>query len=219
MWTPQHPLSADFRLILPDLHGHASLDQLGAAALSALDHAGIERAHVCGISMGGLIAQWLALNAPQRVVRVVLANTAARIGTSAAWQERADHVRRHGMAAIADFVLGRFFGAAFTAANPDLVARFRSQLMTMNPHAYAACCDALGDADLTADVAQITSPTLVIAGSSDLSTPPDLAQALAAAIPRARLLTLPAAHLSSVEQPHSFTGALADHLLAGAFHG
>ncbi len=113
------------------------------------------------------------------------------------------------MAAIAEAVLGRFFEPGF---DPDIVARFRDRLMTIDVAGYAGCCAALRDSDLTSNLGAIASPTLVITGQADMSTPPAQGQALADAIPGARLVSLPAAHLSSVEQADVFTEALLEHL-------
>ena len=219
MWDPQMQILArSFRVVAPDARGHGrsggpsgdyALDQLGRDVLAVLDAAGIDRAHVCGLSMGGLVAQWLAIHAPARVGRLVLANTASRIGSEALWQQRLAAVREGGMAAIADAVLGRFFQPGF---DPDIVARFRDRLMTTDVAGYAGCCAALRDADLTAQLGMIASPPLVIVGQHDMSTPPAQGQALAASIPGARLVSLPAAHLSSVEQADMFTKVLLEHL-------
>ncbi len=212
-----------FRVIVPDARRHGAsaapegaytLDRLGRDALALLDHAGMDVAHVCGISMGGLVAQWLAIEAPARVGRLVLANTASRIGSVASWQEREAVVRDQGLAAIADTVLARFFGAAFRSARPAVVARFRERLLSTPAQGYAGCCAALREADLSAQSDGIACRTLVIAGDEDVSTPPALSQALAAAIPGARLLVLPASHLSNVEQEAAFSGALFEHLMA-----
>ncbi|WP_428395145.1 3-carboxy-cis,cis-muconate cycloisomerase [Lichenicoccus sp.] len=223
LWTPQiRALSQDFRMIVPDLRGHGdtcapsapvTLGRLGRDALVILDHARVRRAHVCGISLGGAIAQWLAIEAPERVDRLVLANTAARIGSHVAWQEREALVRTQGMAAVAPAVIGRFFGPDFRKAHPDVASEFLRRLVSMPADGYAACCAALRDADLTARLGAIASPTLVIGGSHDESTPPALAEALAAGIAGARLLIIDAAHLSNLECPAVFNDALREHLL------
>jgi 3-oxoadipate enol-lactonase len=221
MWAPQtSPLCDQFRVIVPDLRGHGAsgapdgpytLDRLGQDAIALLDHAGIAQAHLCGISLGGVIGQYLATTWPARIAHLVLANTAARIGTTQSWQDRETTVRAQGTSAIADTVLGRFFSPAFTEANPQTVAQFRTTLLATPAQGYAGCCAALRHADLTASAASIAAPTLVIGGATDQSTPPDQARALAAAIPHAHLLMLDAAHLSNIEQPAAFTAALLAH--------
>ena len=223
LWTPQiRALSQNFRMIVPDLRGHGdtraaatpvTLGRLGQDALAILDDARVRRAHVCGISLGGAIAQWLAIEAPERVDRLVLANTAARIGSHATWQERETLVRTQGMAAVAPAVIGRFFGPDFRQAHPEIASGFLRRLLDMPTDGYAACCAALRDADLTARLGTIASPTLVIGGSHDESTPAALAEALAAGIPGARLLIIDAAHLSNIECSAAFNDALREHLL------
>ena len=217
MWSPQIGALQDcFRLIVPDARGHGesaapdgpySLDQLGRDALA------VQAAHVCGISMGGMVAQWLAAHAPRRVRQLVLANTALRIGAANSWREREAAVRDRGMQAIAEAVLDRFFGPAFASECPETVARFRERLLTTNALGYAGCCAALRDADLTLQAGSIAAQTLVIAGSQDVSTPAIQSQALADAIRHARLTVLRSAHLSNIAQPAAFTQALVEHFV------
>jgi 3-oxoadipate enol-lactonase len=224
MWDAQvAALAGRFRVIRFDTRGHGrsdapageySLARLAADAAGVLDAAGAERAHVCGLSLGGAVGQQLALDAPARVERLVLANTAARIGNAEGWQARMDAVASGGLEGIADMALGRFFDEGFRTAHPDVIARFRQMLLANPAHGYIGCCAALRDADLRDRVAAITSPTLVIGGALDVSTPPDVTDALAGSIPGARAITLPAAHLSNVEAPEAFTAALQDFLTA-----
>jgi 3-oxoadipate enol-lactonase len=222
MWAPQiEALAGAFRIVAPDARGHGdsavpqgdtTLDRLGRDVLDVMDALGIARANVCGLSMGGLTAQWLALAAPARVGRLVLANTASRIGGEQSWRERAAAVRAQGMAGVADAVLARFLGEAFRRAQPETAERFRQTLLRTAPAGYAACCAALRDADLSGRIGGIDHPTLVIGGHGDVSTPPEQARALQAGIPRATLLMLDSAHLSNVEQSAAFTAALRAHL-------
>ncbi len=192
--------------------GDYTLDQLGGDALAVLDAFGVRRAHLCGLSMGGVTAQWLAIHAPQRVDRLILANTASRVGSFESWQARRDLVLEQGLQAIADLAMERFFSPAFRLARPEVVTSFREGLLACDPVGYAGCCAALRDANLTPSLDRITAPTLVIGGAEDISTPPDQTLALARTIPRARHVLLPAAHLSNVEQPQAFTAALLSHL-------
>jgi len=222
MWAPQiEALAPTMHILALDTRGHGgsaaphgdyTLELLARDALALLDALGVARAHVCGLSLGGAMAQFLAIHAPARVGRLVLANTAARIGSAEAWRDRAATVLERGMAAIADTTMARFFSPGFHAAHPDMVAKFRAGLIATDAHGYAACCAALRDADQTADLPRIAAPTLVIGGTTDPSTPPDQASALAAAIPGARLSLLDCAHLSNIEQPDAFTAALRFHL-------
>lgn len=221
MWRPQREALAGWRAIRLDLRGHGgsddpagdySADRLARDALAVLDALQVERAVICGLSLGGLVAQQLALMAPERVRGLVLANTAARIGTAEAWRDRARLVQDEGLAAIADMAMGRLFSERFRADEPSTTAAFRERLLTMSPAGYAGCCAALRDADLRPELASMTAPTLVIAGALDVSTPPDQMRELAAALPDARYVELDAAHLSNVERPAAFAAALRQHL-------
>ncbi len=218
MWDPQmRALAGRFRVVAPDARGHGrsgvptgdyTLERLGRDVLAILDASGIGQAHLCGLSMGGLVAQWLAIYAPARVDRLVLANTASRIGSGPLWRQRQAALQEGGMAAISEAVLGRFFQPGFS---PAIVSRFRTRLLTTQVEGYAGCCAALRDGDLTAKLGMIASPSLVIVGQHDMSTPPEQGQAIANSIPGARRLSLPTAHLSSVERADAFTGALLEH--------
>jgi len=227
MWDAQAgALAGRFRIIRFDARGHGAsdapdgdytLDRLGRDALAVLDAAGVGkegagRAHICGLSLGGVTAQWLAIHAPAHVNRLILANTAARVGTAESWQARLDTVKSQGMTAIADAVMGRFFCDAFRAAHPAIVETFRHILLRTAPQGYAGCCAALRDADLSHAPGKITAPTLVIGGRLDASTPPAQAEALANGIKGARLTLLDTAHLSNIEQTAAFTAAVIKHL-------
>lgn len=224
MWDAQaSALAGRFRVIRYDARGHGgsdapagdySLDELGGDAVAVLDAARVARAHVCGLSLGGLTAQWLAIHAPKRVERLVLANTAARIGAAQGWRDRMAAVGEGGLEAIADLALGRFFSEAFRAGSPETVASFRRALVSTPAHGYAGCCAALRDADLRGEVGAIAAPTLIIAGALDVSTPPAQARELAGGVSDSRLIVLDAAHLSNVERPGGFTAALTDHMEA-----
>lgn len=222
MWDAQEQAFAGrFRVIRPDIRGHGAsdapdgdytLEQLGRDAVSVLDGLGISCAVVCGLSLGGLVAQEVALRAPDRLSGLVLANTAARIGSADAWNQRANVVRAEGLAAIADIAMARFFSDAFRAAAPETEAGFRDRLLSTSTVGYAGCCAALRDADLVAEIGGIATPTLVIGGRMDVATPPEQTRELAAAIPYAAYIELDAAHLSNVERPDDFTAALRGRL-------
>jgi 3-oxoadipate enol-lactonase len=224
LWQPQRAAFArSFRLVRYDTRGHGrsqappgpyTLDRLGRDALAVLDAAGASRAHVCGISLGGLPAMWLGIHAPRRVERLVLANTAARIGTPELWEERMASVRAQGMAALADAAMPRWFTPAFRERDPARVEALRSAVAACPVEGYAGCCAALRDADLTAAIGGIAAATLVVAGAHDPATPPSAAEGLRDRIPGARLVTLDAAHLSNVEAAGAFTSAVMAFLLA-----
>jgi 3-oxoadipate enol-lactonase len=224
LWDAQVAALAEHAPVLrPDLRGHGAapkpkgdyrLDDLIGDAVSVLDAAGVARAVVCGLSLGGLVAQGLALRAPERVSGLVLANTAPRIGAPEVWGQRAEVVRTQGLAAIAEMAMARFFSESFRREQPEVVAGFRERLIAASAAGYAGCCAVLRDTDISTEVARIRAPTLVLAGANDVSTPPDQLRALADTIPGARYRELDAAHLSNIEQPAAFTAEVRSFLEA-----
>jgi 3-oxoadipate enol-lactonase len=221
MWRGQAEALAGRRVISPDLRGHGAsgapageygLDRLARDVVAILDALKVERAVVCGLSLGGLIALEMALRAPGRVLGLVLANTSARIGSRDAWADRARVVLDEGVAAIADLAMTRFFSDAFRGAAPTTVSMFRERLLATPADGYAGCCAALRDADLRGEGGAIACPSLVIGGRLDVSTPPEQTLALADDIAGARYVELNAAHLSNVEQPAAFNAALLRYL-------
>jgi 3-oxoadipate enol-lactonase len=214
LWKPQlDAMSLLFRIIRYDTRGHGAsdapagaytLDQLGLDALAILDAAGARRAHICGLSLGGLTAMWLGVHAPDRVASLVLASTGARIGNALLWQERIEQVKISGVGALAEAAMGRWFTHAFREAHPDIVARFYQMLATSPAEGYASCCAAIRDADLRAEIGTIAAPTLVIAGTHDPVTPPADAEAIRARVRGARVSLLDAAHITNVEQADAF---------------
>ncbi len=226
MWQPQVDARADrFRLIRLDTRGHGrapspdgpyALADLGGDVIDVLDHLGLDTVHLCGLSLGGLTALWVALHHPDRLRTLTAANTAARVGSAEGWAARIDAVRTHGLAGIRDDVLERFFAAGFDVAQPVAFADAQRAFTTADGEGYAACCAALGDADLRDEVQRIAVPTLVVGGVLDVATPPSDAEWLAARIPGAELVVLDdAAHLSNLDQPAAFTAALAQHVEGG----
>jgi 3-oxoadipate enol-lactonase len=225
LWDPQmEAWCAGFRVIRHDWRGHGSsdapqgpytLDHLGADAISILDACGIDRAHVCGESLGGIVALWLAARHPDRIGRAVFANTAARIGTAELWQARADAVLTGGMQAVTDIVMERFFSAEFRRWRPEVVRHVGEELEAMAPVGYAGCCLALRDGDLGDSVAEIRAPSLLIAGSADGAATVADAEWLQSRIEGSRLLVLDAGHLSNLERPEEFGAAVAAFLTGG----
>lgn len=224
MWDAQVAvLATRFHVVRYDTRGHGAssaprgpytIEQLGGDVLGLLDHFDIERAHFVGLSMGGVIGQWLGAHAPGRLGKLVLANTASKIGTRAGWLARAAAVRAEGMKEIAAGSPARWFTPGFVARQPVVVGTMQKTVRGLDPEGYAACCEALAMADLTEDVRGIGVSTLVIAGAEDPVTTVADAQALAAAIRGATMACLPASHLSNVEAPDRFTDAVASFLLA-----
>jgi len=222
LWSPQRErLRQSFRVIRYDVRGHGrsrpavgpyTLDQLGLDALAVLDAVGVARAHVCGVSLGGLTALWLGARAPDRVDRIVAANTAARLGTAQGWTDRIDRVRSGGMASIVDGGIAQWFTERFRALEPETVERFRSMLLRCQVDGYAGACAVLRDADVREGIGQIEAMTLVVTGRHDQATPPALGDLIRSRVSGARQLDLDAAHLSNVEQAGAFTAGVLDFL-------
>jgi 3-oxoadipate enol-lactonase len=222
MWSAQMPsLTARYRVLRYDSRGHGhseapagpyTIDMLGRDAVAVLDAAGVDRARFCGLSKGGMVGQWLGVNAADRVERLVLANTAAFIGAPEVWNQRIETVRAQGMAAIAPGVIDRWFTKPFQEQAPDAVARIRDMLLATDPGGYTGCCAAVRDMDQRQAISAIKVPALVIAGRHDLATSPEQGRLIAETVPGARFLELDAAHLSNIEAEAAFTRALLDFL-------
>lgn len=212
MWDPLVSLLAnDYRLIRYDTRGHG-LTEAPSGPYSAADLAGdiaglldarqVRSAVICGLSVGGVIAQQFALDYPARARALILCDTGARIGTVASWQERIDLVKQKGLAALVDVSMTRWFTEGFRESQADQVRGYANMVARTNPEGYIGVCCALRDADLIQSSASIRQPTLVLCGDQDIATPPEMARQLAGIIPNARLSLIPnAAHISVVEQP------------------
>ena len=212
LWDDLIPqLDPTLRLIRFDLRGHGlsadpaaelTLVDFSADIAALLDHLAIEKAVILGISIGGLIALDFALRNQARVSSLILADTAARIGTPELWQTRMDALRLHGMAHIADSILARWFAPDFAARCPTQFQGLFTLFSRNSVTGYTAACAALRDADLRAEVPQIAVPTLVLCGADDAATPPDVVQELAQSLPNTQFAILPGAgHTPPVEQP------------------
>ena len=219
LWGRQLPeLTERFRVLTYDHPGHGAsalptepctVEAFAHGLLRLLDELALERVSVCGTSLGGMVGMSLALEAPERVERLVLSCTSAYLGPPDGWTERARAVRAEGMAAIADAVVVRWFTSDLAREQPETVARFRAMLVGTPPEGYARCCEALAAWDARERIAAISVPTLVIAGAEDPATPVEHARFLASRIPDARLLVLErAAHLANVERAEEFTNVV-----------
>lgn len=218
MWEPQMAaLTKVFRVIRYDRRGHGksdpgvtpySIERFGRDVLAILDDLNIARAHWCGISMGGMVGQWLAANAGERFDRMILANTACYYPDPSNWDARIKAVRDGGLAAIADTVMTGWFTADFREHAPQVVARMKAMLLSTPPAGYLACCEALRTLDQRELLGSISNPTLVIAGRHDASTPVAAGEFIRSRIPKASMTILDAAHISSVEQADAFTEAV-----------
>ncbi|WP_421839511.1 3-oxoadipate enol-lactonase [Novosphingobium sp.] len=220
MWQPQLPaFAARYRVLRYDTRGHGQsavslgdygLDRLGRDVVDLLDALGLDQVDFCGLSLGGMTGQWLGVFAPDRVRRLVLANTSAFMGPPTGWQDRMNRVRREGMAAIADAVIARWFTPAF--ASTPATAEVLETLLKTDPAGYAGCCAAIRDMDLRRIVSLIDRPTLVISGVQDPATPPEHAEFLHQAITGSTLVSFDASHLSNIEQPAAFAEAVLEFL-------
>jgi 3-oxoadipate enol-lactonase/4-carboxymuconolactone decarboxylase len=224
MWAPQAAdLLPHFRILRYDTRGHGASDApdgeytielLGRDLLALVDSLQIDQFSFCGLSMGGAIGQWLAINAIRRITKLVLADTSPHFTPRSNWDNRIKAVREGGMAAIAETVIGRFFSAETLARDEAYAGSMRSVLLGTNTTGYLGCCAAIRDLDFTGSLSQIRVPTLVIGGDRDVSTPwVGHGEILARQIPGAQSVRLPAAHLSNLERPRSFSAALFGFLL------
>lgn len=215
MWDSQMAaLTRHFRVLRYDSRGHGasdapagpySLDRLGRDVVQLLDALGLPRVHVLGLSLGGFVAQWLGIHVPQRVDRLVLAHTAAYLGPPAQWDRAISEVlQAPDMQATAEMFLHNWFPASMLRAAASEVEPFRRTLLTTPRQGVAGSWSAIRDADLRHTLRVIDRPTLVIAGAHDTVTSARHGEEIAAAIADARLVVLPAVHLSNVERPQEF---------------
>lgn len=223
IWDTQvAALRRSFYVIRFDLRGHGlttatpgpyDIAMLARDALAVLDSLGIASAHVAGISIGGLIAQSLTVQAPARVRSLILVDTALAFQPPENYRDRAARVRADGIAPLADGVIARWVTPAFLEA-PETTG-LRTMLLRTPPEGYAACAEAIGAADFTETSRSIRARTLVVVGAEDEATPPSSAEALRDAIPGADLVVLPnAAHIPTVEQPLAVLAAMTRFLAA-----
>lgn len=220
MWDAQLPeLERHFRVVRYDTRGHGgspvpdgpyAIDDLADDLIAMLDRLGVEKAHLVGLSLGGMTVMRVAVRNPERVDQLALLCTGAQLPPAQAWTDRAGLVRTHGSAAVATAVVERWFTPAFLALHR---AEYEQMIAATPAEGYAGCCEAIAKLDLCEEISAITAPTLVIAGEDDPATPPATLEEIAAAIPDAHLLVVPySAHLANVERADIITPALIDHL-------
>lgn len=227
MWAPQlEAFTRQYRVLRYDSRGHGrsdapagaySIERLGFDVIELLDVLHLARVSFCGVSLGGMIGQWLGVFAPERIERLVLANTAPSMGPRSMWQERIEAVSRSGMSAVAEASIERWFTPGLFERAPERIAPMREMLLATPPAGYAGCCAAIRDLDLRKTAAQIAPDTLLIAGAFDRATPPERSEEIARAMAKPpQLVELDGAHLCNVELPEAFTRAVLDFLAAGA---
>lgn len=222
MWALQtQALEEQYHILSIDNIGHGQSDvpagdytvaDMAAAVLAVADAEQFPAFHYCGLSVGGITGQWLAVHHPQRLLSLTLSNTAAKVGTAELWNERIGIARSQGLDGLIDAVIARWFSPDFAERNPGGLAEARATLLATDPIGYAGVCAALRDADLRDVVGSIALPTLVIGGTEDQSTPIEQARWLHDAIDGSRLVELHAAHLSNLDRPDEFTAALEQFL-------
>jgi 3-oxoadipate enol-lactonase len=218
MWEPQMAaLTKQFRVVRYDRRGHGrssvppgpySMERFGRDVLAILDNLNITKTHWCGLSMGGMVGQWLGANAPERFDRIILSNTACYYPDPTNWLNRIKAVKAGGIAAVADTVIASWLTADFRAREPEITARMKAMLTASPAAGYLACCEALSTLDQRALLPKIKSPTLVIAGRHDPATPVAAGELIRSQVPGAGMTILDAAHISNVEQPQVFTDAV-----------
>ncbi|WP_019837578.1 3-oxoadipate enol-lactonase [Acinetobacter towneri] len=224
MWQPQIDFfQQDFFVICYDTRGHGassapqgpySIDQLGQDVVNLLDHLNVEKATFCGISMGGLTGQWLAIHRPERFNQLVVCNTAAKIGQEQAWNDRAALVREQGLQPIASTAASRWFTEPFIQSNATVVNNLQNDLAAGSAEGYASCCEALAKADVREQLKDISVPVLVVAGQQDPITTVADAQFMVERIANSHLFEINASHISNVELSNEFNQAVKQFIQA-----
>jgi 3-oxoadipate enol-lactonase len=224
MWDGQAAeMAKKFRVLRYDKRGHGqssapagpyTIEKLGRDAVALLDFLNFDKVDFCGLSIGGQTGMWLGANAADRLKKLILCNTSAKIGTHDGWNQRIDTVRKEGMKVVAPAVIERWFTPAFRAKEPDPVAKTRRMLESANPEGYAGCCAAVRDFDAREKLSGMRTPTLVIAGTHDPATPAAEGRWAAEQIPGSQYVELDAAHLSNIEARDKFTAAISKFLAA-----
>lgn len=218
MWSPQiEEFSKHFSLITYDKRGHGqsdvtlgaySIDRLGRDIIELINYLQIEKLFFCGLSIGGMMAQWLATFHPERILALVMANTSARIAPVSMWQDRIDHVKQNGLASIWPAVLTRWVSDEFVQNQPKQVDFMHDMFSGIDAVGYSGCCAAIRDMDLRNLASLNQLPTLIIAGTQDLATPIEDSKFLLEHFENASLIELNAGHLSNIEQTDLFTQAV-----------
>ena len=224
MWDAQvAPFTQHFRLVRYDRRGHGksgvlkgpyTMERLGRDVLAVLDGLGVKKVNWCGLSMGGMVGQWLGANAPERVERLVLTNTSSFFPDKNGWNERLKLVEEKGIAAFAAPNMARWFTKGFLEREPQKVAGIQAMFAATPLEGYLACGAAVRDMDQRELLPRIKAPTLVIAGKHDGATPPEANEYISNHIPGAKFALVDAAHLSNIEQSEAYTKAVLAFLLA-----
>jgi len=222
MWDDQAPaFSKQFRLVRYDRRGHGkseapqgpyTMDRLGRDVLSIADALGVKRFNWCGLSMGGMVGQWLGANAPDRLEKLIVSNTHYYYGDKQPWHDRIKFAQDKGLAALAPMQMERWFTKGFREKNPQAIARISEMFVATPLGGFIGCCEAVRDMDFRQSTPTITVPTMVIVGSQDPATPPAAGEDIHKMIKGSTLVAIDAAHLSNVEQPKAYTDAVLNFL-------
>lgn len=222
MWEPQiAALSERFRVVRYDRRGHGqsesasgdySIELLAREALAVMDAVGVERAHWCGLSIGGMTGLWLAAHHSDRIDRLVVASASTFLAPPELWNGRIKTAQNRGIEPLADPTMGMWFTKQFRASSSDAVKAVRDGFAQTTVDGFCGCCAAMRDMDLRETIRDIAAPTLVVVGAEDTGTPPADSALIVARVPDARGIILKASHILNVEQPNAFNRAVLDFL-------
>lgn len=222
MWDKQVGLlGLEYNILRYDTRGHGkseapageySIEMLGKDVLELLDYLKIEKVNFCGLSIGGLTGQWLGIHAPERLNKLILSNTAAKIGNAEGWNTRIDTVRKNGLKSIVSGTQERWFTPEFVAENKAEVDAVLAKFVQTPLEGYVGCCTAVRDADFTNEVSNITVPTLIFSGTEDTVTTLKDSNFFKENIPNTSLFNLRAAHISNIERAEDFTSLLIEFI-------
>jgi 3-oxoadipate enol-lactonase len=223
MWDPQiEAFTKHFRVLRYDSRGHGasdvpagpySVERLGRDVIELLDALKISRVHFCGLSLGGIVGQWLGIHAPERIDRLILCNTSSYLGPAEQWNGRIASVLKADPTETAEMFLRNWFPPALLETNNPIIAGIRAGLLATDAQGFAGSYAAVRDMDMRRTIKLISSPTLVIGGQYDTVTLPGHSELIAAAIPGAKLVMLPVVHLTNLESPDAFMHAVLEFLL------
>jgi 3-oxoadipate enol-lactonase len=223
MWDDQvAPWTRHFRLVRYDRRGHGkssapkgpyTMERLGRDVLAVLDGLKIAKINWCGLSMGGMVGQWLGANAPNRIDKLILSNTACYFPDKTAWEGRIKMVREKGLEGIVDANMERWFTKDFRARSPQTMERMKTMFVATNVEGYIGCGEAIRDMDHRPLLARIGAPTLVIAGKQDPATPLEGNEFIRQHIPGAKIAVLDTAHIANMEQPKIYADTVLGFLL------
>jgi 3-oxoadipate enol-lactonase len=222
MWDDQMAdWTKHFRVVRYDRRGHGksgvpqgpySMERFGRDVIAVADALDVKKFNWCGLSMGGMVGQWLGANAPDRVEKLVLSNTNYNYADKSSWNDRIKFVQEKGLAQLVDANMERWFTKGFRERAPQSIAHMKTMFLGTAPAGYIACCEAIRDMDFTASNPTIKAPTLVIVGSQDPATPPAAGEAIAKQINGAKLAALDAAHIANIEQPKQYAETVLNFL-------